>query len=43
MSQAQDSSVEKMLQYCSGIADEFDARLNRVRNYGMVQLRAEIG
>jgi hypothetical protein len=26
-------SVEKMLQYCTGIADEFDARLNRVRNY----------
>ena len=28
-----DSSIERMLQYCSGIAREFETRLNRVRAY----------
>lgn len=28
-----DSGVERMLEYCSGIAKEFEARLNRVRAY----------
>jgi hypothetical protein len=28
-----DSSVERMVQYCSGIAQEFEARLNRIRAY----------
>ena len=33
MSQEYSPNVERMLQYCSGIADEFAARMNRVRNY----------
>ena len=33
MSKPDDSSVERMLQYCSSIADEFEARLNRVGSY----------
>ncbi len=28
-----DSSIERMVQYCSGIASEFEARLNRVRTF----------
>ena len=28
-----DSSVERMLQYCTGIANEFEARVNRVRAF----------
>ena len=28
-----ETSIERMLQYCSGIADEFDARLNRIRAF----------
>jgi hypothetical protein len=27
------SSIENMIKYCSGIADEFEARLNRIRHY----------
>ena len=28
-----DSSIERMVQYCSGIANEFEARLNRIRTF----------
>ena len=28
-----DSSIERMIQYCSGIAGEFEARLNRIRAF----------
>ncbi|MCB0202204.1 MAG: hypothetical protein KDI03_19220 [Anaerolineae bacterium] len=33
MSEFEDSGTQRMLQYCSSIADEFESRLNRVRSY----------